>query len=90
MLLLATQLANESDMKSLLLSVLEALLDTVQQQGAQNLHMEALVLIRCIIRLTVRLMAEPGARRSACGPSLRIPDHTDTAVLFAAMTLFPP
>ena len=69
MLLLATQLANESDMKTLLLAVLEALLDTVQRQDGQNLHMEALTLIRCIIRLTVKLMAEPGARRSVYGPS---------------------
>lgn len=69
MLLLATQLANESDMKTLLLAVLQALLDTVQKQDGQNLRMEALVLIRCIIRLTVKLMAEPGARRSVNGPN---------------------
>ena len=63
MLLLATQLANESGMKSLLLAVLEALLNTIQSQDGQKLRTEALTLIRCIIRLTVKLMAEPGATR---------------------------
>ena len=63
MLLLATQLANESDMKTLLLAVLEALLDTIQKQDGHQLHTEALTLIRCIIRLTVKLMAEPGVNR---------------------------
>lgn len=61
MLLLATQLANECNMKTLLLAVLEALLESVQNQNSQELHMEALTLIRCIIRLVVKLMAEPGA-----------------------------
>ena len=69
MLLLATQLANESDMKTLLLAVLETLLDTVRKQDGHHLFMEALTLIRCIIRLTVKLMAEPGARRSVGGDS---------------------
>ena len=89
MLLLATQLANESDMKSLLLSILEALLDTVQKQRGQNLHLEALVLIRCIIRLTVKLMAEPGARMSVngyiCGSRVTL-----IRLFPPAMTLFPP
>lgn len=65
MLLLATQLANESDMKTLLLAVLQALLDTVQAQDGRDVHLETLTLIRCIIRLTVKLMAEPGVNRCA-------------------------
>jgi hypothetical protein len=68
MLLLATQLANESDMKSLLLVVLEALLNSIQSKDEQKLRLETLTLIRCIIRLTVKLIAEPGAKRWV-GPS---------------------
>jgi len=70
MLLLATQLANESDMKTLLLAVLEALLDTVRKQDGHQLHMEALTLIRCIIRLTVKLMTEPGVSSNGFVPTL--------------------
>lgn len=77
MLLLATQLANECNMKTLLLAVLEALLESVQNQNSQELHMEALTLIRCIIRLVVKLMAEPGADRYGAGPVADLPDHSD-------------
>lgn len=65
MLLLATQLANESEMKTLLLSVLETLLATVQSQPDKEIQVEGLTLIRCIIRLVVRLMGEPAADRYA-------------------------
>ncbi|KAI0697156.1 hypothetical protein BC835DRAFT_1413864 [Cytidiella melzeri] len=61
MLLLATQLANDSDMKALLLSVLETLLRTIQKQPGRVFHIEGLSLIRCIIRLVVKLMGEPAA-----------------------------
>ncbi|KAI0802995.1 hypothetical protein BC629DRAFT_1284035 [Irpex lacteus] len=61
MLLLATQLANESDMKALLLSVLETLLKMVQNQPEKDIHVEGLSLIRCVIRLVVKLMGEPAA-----------------------------
>ncbi|GJE98003.1 SPO22 domain-containing protein [Phanerochaete sordida] len=70
MLLLATQLANESDMKTLLLAVLQALLDTVQAQDGRDVHLETLTLIRCIIRLTVKLMAEPGVNSNGFVPTL--------------------
>ncbi|KAI6000917.1 meiosis protein SPO22/ZIP4 like-domain-containing protein, partial [Pisolithus marmoratus] len=61
MLLLACRLANESDMKSLLLSVLMALLDTLNfRSNVENLT-EAMTLIRCIIRLTLKLLGQPGA-----------------------------
>ena len=62
MLLLATQLANESDMKLLLLSVLEMLLKAVQKQPDKDSHTEGLSLIRCVIRLVVKLMGEPAAK----------------------------
>ncbi|KIO03245.1 hypothetical protein M404DRAFT_625830 [Pisolithus tinctorius Marx 270] len=61
MLLLACRLAHDSDMKSLLLSVLMALLDTLNFRiDVENLT-EAMTLIRCIIRLTLKLLGQPGA-----------------------------
>ncbi|KAI0085689.1 meiosis protein SPO22/ZIP4 like-domain-containing protein [Irpex rosettiformis] len=77
MLLLATQLANESDMKSLLLSVLETLLKAVQKQPDKDIHVEGLSLIRCVIRLVVKLMGEPAANSSSLVPTLL--DHFNTA-----------
>lgn len=62
MLLLATQLANETDMKRLLLSVLEALLESLDAEQSE-IHTEAITLIRCIIRLVVKLMDESPANR---------------------------
>ena len=59
MLLLATRLANEAGMKRLLLSVLEALLDASLRDGLEN-QGEAVTLVRCIIRLVLRMMSEPG------------------------------
>ncbi|PCH37227.1 hypothetical protein WOLCODRAFT_167392 [Wolfiporia cocos MD-104 SS10] len=65
MLMLATRLANEADMKNLLLSVLEALLRTMKTRGdGSELNREAITLIRCIIRLVLQLMAEPGSNRA--------------------------
>ncbi|KAI0358894.1 hypothetical protein OH77DRAFT_1493876 [Trametes cingulata] len=60
MLLLATRLANETGMKNLLLSVLEALLEASTQNGVEA-EAEAITLVRCIIRLVLRMMSEPGA-----------------------------
>ncbi|KAF7794695.1 hypothetical protein EIP86_005833 [Pleurotus ostreatoroseus] len=62
MLLLATQLANEADMRRLLLSVLEALLESLDAEQSE-IHTEAITLIRCIIRLVVKLMEESPANR---------------------------
>lgn len=62
MLLLATQLAHESNMKALLLSVLDNLLQTVNIREGDTV-MEAMVLIRCSIRLILKLLAEPAANR---------------------------
>ncbi|KAJ3558726.1 hypothetical protein NM688_g744 [Phlebia brevispora] len=69
MLLLATQLANETDMKKLLLSVLEALLETLDIQQ-DEIHTEAITLIRCIIRLVVKLIDEAPANRPVLVPIL--------------------
>ena len=60
MLLLATRLAHESDMKHLLLAVLEALLGAFIRSGLQ-VEAEAITLVRCIIRLVLKMMSEPGA-----------------------------
>lgn len=65
MLLLATQLANESDMKTLLLSVLEELLRTLSSKESPDFDAETLTLLRCIIRLVVKLIGEPAANRYA-------------------------
>ncbi|KZT35440.1 hypothetical protein SISSUDRAFT_990583, partial [Sistotremastrum suecicum HHB10207 ss-3] len=61
MLLLATQLAHESNMKSLLLAILQALLKTLQSQNGLADEVEAVTLIRCIIRLVLELLKEPAA-----------------------------
>ncbi|TCD65068.1 hypothetical protein EIP91_003270 [Steccherinum ochraceum] len=70
MLLLATQLANESDMKTLLLSVLEELLRTLSSQESPDFEAETLTLLRCIIRLVVKLIGEPAANRDVLVPTL--------------------
>lgn len=62
MLLLATQLARESDMKGLLLAVLDALLQTLNFQEGNNIT-EAMILIRCSIRLILKLLTEPAANQ---------------------------
>ncbi|TBU26328.1 meiosis protein SPO22/ZIP4 like-domain-containing protein [Dichomitus squalens] len=69
MLLLATRLANETGMKHLLLSVLEALLDASLRDGLEN-QGEAVTLVRCIIRLVLRMMSEPGSNFAIFIPML--------------------
>lgn len=63
MLLLATQLSHQSEMKSVLLSVLEALLKTLKLSNSGETAVEAMALIRCIIRLALGLLGEPTANR---------------------------
>lgn len=58
MLLLATQLAHEVNLKNTLLVSLEALLKTAQTHGPMDTDIEAVCLVRCIIRLVIRLMKE--------------------------------
>lgn len=61
MLLLACRLSHDSDMKGLLLSVLIQLLDTLNFRENVDTITESMTLIRCIIRLTLKLLGEPGA-----------------------------
>jgi hypothetical protein len=63
MLLLATQLSHESEMKALLLVVLEALLHTLKTRDSSDMITEGITLTRCIIRLVSRLLAEPAANK---------------------------
>ncbi|KAI0727576.1 hypothetical protein C8Q72DRAFT_839118 [Fomitopsis betulina] len=78
-LMLATQLANECNMRNLLLAVLEALLETMGSSGDPSSDTEALTLARCIIRLIMKLIGEPGSNRSSLAPVLI--GHFRTAIL---------
>jgi len=64
MLLLATQISHQSEMKGILLSVLEALLKTLKLDDSGETGVEAMTLIRCIIRLAMGLLTEPTANRT--------------------------
>ena len=61
MLQLATQLAHESDLKGVLLSALEALLRTVRSHGSLDSDTEVILLVRCVLRLVIRLLKESQA-----------------------------
>jgi hypothetical protein len=63
MLQLATQLSHEHDMKALLLTVLEALLKTMSGGDKGGMLVDTMTLIRCIIRLNLRLLADPAANK---------------------------
>ncbi|KAJ7066261.1 meiosis protein SPO22/ZIP4 like-domain-containing protein [Mycena amicta] len=65
MLLLATQISHDSEMKTVLLTVLEALLTTLrlEKNSAGETAVEAMALIRCMIRLVVKLLVEPTANK---------------------------
>jgi hypothetical protein len=63
MLLLATQISHESEMKTVLLSVLEALLKTLKIENSGETVVEAMTLIRCIIRLVLKLLVEPASNK---------------------------
>ncbi|KAG7090528.1 hypothetical protein E1B28_009637 [Marasmius oreades] len=63
MLLLATQLSHELEMKSVLLNTLEALLRTLKASQSGETAVEAMVLLRCIIRLALKLLLEPTANK---------------------------
>jgi hypothetical protein len=56
MLLLATSMAHESDMKNLLLTVLEVLLKTLKRDSGLEADVEAITLVRCIVRLVHSLL----------------------------------
>jgi hypothetical protein len=59
MLLMATRLAHESDLKNVLLSVLQELLDLVRARKTTEMTVEPITLVRCMIRLVLRLIADP-------------------------------
>ncbi|KIJ58775.1 hypothetical protein HYDPIDRAFT_102026, partial [Hydnomerulius pinastri MD-312] len=61
MLLLACRLSHDFDMKGLLLSVLMSLLEVLNFRENVDTVAEAMTLVRCIIRLTLKLLGEPGA-----------------------------
>jgi hypothetical protein len=63
MLLLATKLSHETEMKNVLLAVLEALLKTLKISKNGETVIEAMALLRCIIRLVLKLLAEPTATK---------------------------
>ncbi|KAF4566535.1 hypothetical protein EYR36_011966 [Pleurotus pulmonarius] len=65
MLLLATQLSHDMDMKTLLLSVLQSLLRTLKFADGGETAVEAMTLLRCIIRLILKLLVQPGINRRA-------------------------
>jgi len=66
MLFLATQLAHENKMRNLLLKVLGSLLQSLQTERApqsnfEGRSIEGITLIRCIVRLVLEMLREPGA-----------------------------
>ncbi|KAF5312423.1 hypothetical protein D9619_003715 [Psilocybe cf. subviscida] len=65
MLLLVTQLSHQSDMKPVLLAVLESLLKTLKIGSNGDVVIEAMALIRCIIRLVHSLLQEPTSSKPA-------------------------
>jgi hypothetical protein len=65
MLLLATQLSHKLEMKPALLSALEALLSTLKTGANNDAVVEAMTLIRCILKIAMKLLTEPVANRFA-------------------------
>ncbi|KAK0207833.1 hypothetical protein DFS33DRAFT_1408812 [Desarmillaria ectypa] len=61
MLLLATQISHESQNRRILLAALEALLKTLKLSKSGETVLEAMSLLRCIIKLVLRLLTEPAA-----------------------------
>jgi len=67
MLFLATQLSHELEMKSVLLNALEALFKTLKASHSGESVVEAMTLLRCIIRLALKLLVEPTINKSLAG-----------------------
>ncbi|KAJ7609436.1 hypothetical protein FB45DRAFT_944458 [Roridomyces roridus] len=81
MLLLATQISYESEMKSVLLAVLDGLLRTLKMEKSGETVVEAVTLIRCIIRLVLKLLVEPAANKPVLIETLI--SHFNTAKILA-------
>ncbi|KAF5339435.1 hypothetical protein D9611_009828 [Ephemerocybe angulata] len=65
MLLLATQVAHRSEMRLVLLSVLNHLLKTLKFGSSGEIVVEAMTLLRCMIKLILGLLVDPTANRTA-------------------------
>ncbi|KAI0063230.1 hypothetical protein BV25DRAFT_1899548 [Artomyces pyxidatus] len=65
MLLMATRLAHESDLKNLLLFVLQELLKLVRNRESIEADVEPITLVRCMIRIVLRLLADPANDKNA-------------------------
>ncbi|TFK28437.1 hypothetical protein FA15DRAFT_60912 [Coprinopsis marcescibilis] len=65
MLLLATQISHRSELKRILLAVLEGLLKSLKLGSSGEIVVEAMALLRCIIRVILGLLVDPLANRSA-------------------------
>ncbi|KAI0045733.1 hypothetical protein FA95DRAFT_1596662 [Auriscalpium vulgare] len=65
MLLMAFRLAHESDLKNLLLAVLQELLNFVRDRERIEADVEPVTLVRCMIRLVMRLQADPTNDKNA-------------------------
>ncbi len=64
MLLLATQISHKLEMNPVLLSALEALLNTLKTGANNEAVVEAMTLTRCVIKTTLKLLQEPVANVS--------------------------
>ncbi|KAJ7791757.1 meiosis protein SPO22/ZIP4 like-domain-containing protein [Mycena olivaceomarginata] len=82
MLLLATQISHESEMKPVLLSVLEALLKTLKIKNSGEAVVEAMTLIRCIIRLVLKLLVEPASNKPVLIETLISHFHTGVCAIY--------
>jgi hypothetical protein len=63
MLLLATQIAHRSEMRLVLLSVLNNFLKTLKFGSSGEIVVEAMALLRCMIKLILGLLVDPTANR---------------------------
>ncbi|PPQ85089.1 LOW QUALITY PROTEIN: hypothetical protein CVT25_009048 [Psilocybe cyanescens] len=63
MLLVATQISHQSEMKPVLLVVLESLLKTLNIGSNGEIVVEAMTLMRCIVKLVFNLLLEPAANK---------------------------
>ncbi len=64
MLLLATQLSHQSENRLILLAALKALLNTLKVPSGGETLVEAMTLIRCILKLVLRLLTETAPNKS--------------------------
>ncbi|KAF6758817.1 meiosis protein SPO22/ZIP4 like-domain-containing protein [Ephemerocybe angulata] len=85
MLLLATQVAHRSEMRLVLLSVLNHLLKTLKFGSNGEIVVEAMTLLRCMIKLILGLLVDPTANRTALINTMV--EHFRTAKILATSAL---